>query len=75
MPMILMKYSANKPSVDLEVDELPLALDGLPPDADVEADHDGDRHEEGDHDRHDRHHSVPRNELENYKHSKLVLIV
>ena len=70
-----MKYSANKPSVDLEVDELPLALDGLPPDADVEADHDGDGHEEGDHDRHDRHHSVAGNELQNYKCFKLSFLL
>ena len=60
-----MKYSASKYPTHLEVDELPLPLDRLPPDADVEADHDGDGHEEGDHDRHDRHHSVPGNELKN----------
>ena len=60
---------------DLQVDELPLALDRLPPDADVEADHDGDRHEEGDHDRHDRHHSVPGNELQSYKCFKLFFLL
>ena len=69
-----MKYSANMHSHHLEVDKLPLPLDGLPPDADVEADHDGDRHEEGDHDRHDRHHSVARNELKNYDLSNMAVI-
>ena len=48
---------------DLQVDELPLALDRLPPDADIEADHDWDRDEEGDHDGHDGHHRVSGDEL------------
>ena len=54
--------------------ELLLALDRLPPDADVEADHDRDRHEEGDQDGHDRHHRVSGDELKVKKVSVIPFI-
>lgn len=48
----------------LQVDELLLALDRLPPHAHVQPDHDGDGHEEGNHHGHDGHVLVGVDELD-----------
>ena len=46
------------------MDQIPLPLDSLPPDPDVEADHDGDGQEEGEHRAQDGHDLVGLHELD-----------